>query len=105
VIKKQSDFTEDLFVFLLLTIKTVFMKRNFFSLVSAKFKQGKFVSVGLDIVWANIPKHLTEGKEEGDPDVLFDFCKQIIDATKDVVCVYKPNYAFYEAYGENGSKP
>ena len=78
------------------------MKRNFFELIAAKFLQGKFVSVGLDVVWENIPKHLTDGKTKGDPTVLFEFCRDIIDTTKDIVAVYKPNYAFFEAYGENG---
>jgi orotidine-5'-phosphate decarboxylase len=34
--------------------------------------------------------------------VLFDFNKKIIDATSDLVCAYKPNTAFYEAFGESG---
>ncbi|MCD6520306.1 MAG: orotidine-5'-phosphate decarboxylase, partial [Anaerolineae bacterium] len=33
-----------------------------------------------------------------------DFNKAIIDATKDLVCMYKPNVAFYEALGEEGMR-
>jgi orotidine 5'-phosphate decarboxylase subfamily 2 len=33
---------------------------------------------------------------------IFDFNKAIIDATKDLVCAYKPNIAFYEMYGIKG---
>ena len=35
------------------------------------------------------------------PDV-FEFNKAIVDATKDLVCAYKPNAAFYEALGLPG---
>ncbi|MBN1580771.1 MAG: orotidine-5'-phosphate decarboxylase [Anaerolineae bacterium] len=35
-------------------------------------------------------------------DPIFEFNKRIIDATRDLVCAYKPNYAFYEAQGING---
>jgi len=37
------------------------------------------------------------------PDILA-FNKAIVDATKDVVCAYKPNLAFYEAMGVDGMK-
>lgn len=33
---------------------------------------------------------------------VFEFNKTIIDATKDLVCAYKPNLAFYEAMGIRG---
>ncbi len=33
---------------------------------------------------------------------IFDFNRQIIDATCDLVCAYKPNSAFYEAAGPEG---
>ena len=33
---------------------------------------------------------------------VFDFNKAIIDATADLVCAYKPNFAFYEAIGNEG---
>lgn len=33
---------------------------------------------------------------------LFSFCKKIIDQTHDLVCAFKPNSAFYEAYGASG---
>jgi orotidine-5'-phosphate decarboxylase len=38
------------------------------------------------------------------PDGLgvYDFNKAIIEATADIVCAYKPNFAFYEALGEKG---
>ena len=33
---------------------------------------------------------------------IFEFNKAIIDATSDLVCAYKPNFAFYEVLGNEG---
>ena len=35
---------------------------------------------------------------------ILEFNRQIIEATQDLVCAYKPNLAFYEAMGEDGIK-
>jgi orotidine-5'-phosphate decarboxylase len=53
--------------------------------------------VGLDPDLSKIPVHLEKEKNP-----IFSFNKGIIDATHHLVCAYKPNSAFYEAYGENG---
>jgi orotidine-5'-phosphate decarboxylase len=55
------------------------------------------VCVGLDVDPARIPRHLADG-----PDPAFRFNRAIIDATKDLVCAYKPNFAFYGAMGLRG---
>jgi orotidine-5'-phosphate decarboxylase len=55
------------------------------------------VCVGLDIDPAKLPPHLAKNTEP-----LWEFNKNIIDATIDLVCAYKPNSAFYEAEGEKG---
>lgn len=55
------------------------------------------VCVGLDIDITKLPAGLTSTKE----DILI-FSKAIVDATKDHVCAYKPNMAFYEALGFDG---
>lgn len=34
----------------------------------------------------------------------FTFCKNLVDATRDVACCYKPNAAFFEALGDGGSE-
>lgn len=58
-----------------------------------------FLTVGLDTDLDKIPKHfLTE------EDPIFAFNKAIIDATHDLCVGYKPNIAFYEAYGLKGWK-
>ncbi len=76
---------------------------NFINAVGHKWAENKFVCVGLDPVWGKLPQHLTSDSEkEGDPDVIFQFCKGIIDATKDIANSFKPNTAFYEAYGTDG---
>jgi len=64
----------------------------------AQIKQKQsFLCVGLDTDINKIPKHLLDLE-----DPIFEFNKQIIDATKDVVVAYKPNIAFYEAMGSKG---
>ncbi len=53
--------------------------------------------IGLDTDLDKIPDHL---KSSEDP--LFEFNKAIIDATHRYTVAYKPNIAFYEAYGLSG---
>ncbi|PHQ60487.1 MAG: orotidine-5'-phosphate decarboxylase [Maribacter sp.] len=56
-----------------------------------------FLCIGLDTDLEKIPSHLLE---EEDP--VFAFNKAIIDATHHLCVAYKPNIAFYEAYGIKG---
>jgi orotidine-5'-phosphate decarboxylase len=56
-----------------------------------------FLCVGLDVDLNKIPKHLLDTE-----DPIFEFNKAIIDATHDLTVSYKPNTAFYEAYGIKG---
>ncbi len=56
-----------------------------------------FLCVGLDTDLEKIPKFLLDTE-----DPLFEFNKQIIDATRQYCVAYKPNTAFFEAYGEKG---
>ena len=58
-----------------------------------------FLCIGLDVDLTKIPKHLLELE-----DPIFEFNKAIIDATHDLAVAYKPNTAFYEAYGIKGWK-
>lgn len=71
-----------------------------FSLKTLKreiFAKKSFLCVGLDVDLSKIPPFLL--KEE---DPIFAFNKAIIDATHPYTIAYKPNIAFYEAYGEKG---
>lgn len=56
-----------------------------------------FLCIGLDVDLTKIPKQLLELE-----DPIFEFNKAIIDATHDLCVSYKPNTAFYEAYGLKG---
>ena len=56
-----------------------------------------YLCVGLDTDITKIPKHL-----QPHPTAVFEFNKQIIDATKDLCVAYKINTAFYEAMGLKG---
>jgi orotidine-5'-phosphate decarboxylase len=62
-------------------------------------KKKSFLCIGLDVDLDKIPPHLL--KEE---DPIFAFNKAIIDATNQLCVAYKPNTAFYEAYGLKGWK-
>jgi orotidine-5'-phosphate decarboxylase len=60
-------------------------------LVAASNKNSSLLCVGIDPNPAQMP------------DVpLLDFTRGIIDATKDLVCAFKPNFAFFEAMGIPG---
>lgn len=56
-----------------------------------------FLCIGLDVDLNKIPKHLLDLE-----DPIFEFNRAIIDATHDLTVSYKPNTAFYEAYGIKG---
>jgi orotidine-5'-phosphate decarboxylase len=66
-------------------------------LVEEIFRKRSYLCVGLDTDITKIPKYLLQGI-----DPVFQFNKQIIDATKDLCVGYKINTAFYEAMGVRG---
>jgi len=68
-------------------------------LISQIHQKKSFLCVGLDTDLDKIPKHLLK-----DEDPIFSFNKAIIDATHPFCVAYKPNIAFYEAYGLQGWK-
>ena len=55
------------------------------------------ICVGLDPDMEKIPAHI---KKLDNP--ILEFNRQIIEATADLVCSYKPNIAFYERLGSSG---
>ena len=67
------------------------------NLVSEIKKKKSFLCVGLDVDLEKIPEFLLN-----DEDPIFAFNKAIIDATHQYAVAYKPNTAFYEAYGIKG---
>ena len=66
-------------------------------LVEQIFKKQSYLCVGLDTDITKIPPHLLT-----QPDPVFEFNKQIVDATRDLCVSYKINTAFYEALGLKG---
>ncbi|GAB3342306.1 orotidine-5'-phosphate decarboxylase [Marivirga atlantica] len=61
------------------------------------FSKKSYLCVGLDTDINKIPSHLKSAE-----DPIFEFNKQIIDATYEYAVAYKPNIAFYEAHGPKG---
>lgn len=64
-------------------------------------KEKGFVCVGLDSHLDYIPNYIKE-KHEKLSDIIFEYNKTIIDATSDIVAIYKPQIAYYEANGLEG---
>lgn len=53
--------------------------------------------IGLDPVWDRLPEHIRT-----EPEPLLTFNREIIAYTSDIAAAYKPNLAFYEAFGADG---
>ncbi len=70
---------------------------TFQSIVEQIIQKESFLCVGLDTDITKIPKFLLDLS-----DPIFAFNKAIIDKTAPYVIAYKPNLAFYEAYGKKG---
>ena len=66
-------------------------------LIREIFRKRTYLCVGLDTDPGKLPEHLRDSE-----DPMFEFNKQIIDATRDLCVAYKPNTAFYEALGAKG---
>ena len=61
-------------------------------------KNNSLLCIGLDIDQEKMPKFLFDSSKTP----YLDFNKSIIDTTKDIVCAYKINMAFYEVFGKEG---
>src|SRR3990172_11654945 len=80
-------------------------KRNFRKMLEAQWDKGNFVCVGLDSELGKIPEIMRRKVSyEGSivANIIVAFNLGIVEATKDIVCAYKPNTAFYETHGEQG---
>jgi orotidine-5'-phosphate decarboxylase len=66
-------------------------------LIAEIHKKKSFLCIGLDVDLKKIPAYLLDTD-----DPIFEFNKAIIDATHHLAVAYKPNTAFYEAYGIKG---
>jgi orotidine-5'-phosphate decarboxylase len=61
-------------------------------LKAAQQRADSLLCVGLDPEAARLP-----GAWKGDAGRLYDFCAAIVDATKDLVCAFKPQIAYFAA--------
>jgi orotidine-5'-phosphate decarboxylase len=92
-------------------------ERNFRALLEAQWERGNFVCVGLDSEFSKIPESARKYHDRTTDSVgnvlyckgnvhvaktVIAFNRAIVEATKDLVCAYKPNAAFYEAQGAEG---
>ncbi len=75
--------------------------RNFRKLIEARWAANKFVCVGLDSEYVKIPEFLSVDSVNVE-NTLVGFNCTIINATDDLVCAFKLNIAFYEAWGDEG---
>ena len=66
---------------------------NFTAALAAAWQaRNSLLCVGLDPEPAKFPAHL-----RGEPDAIFRFCREIADATADLVCCFKPQIAYFAA--------
>ncbi|NLA23430.1 MAG: orotidine-5'-phosphate decarboxylase [Bacteroidales bacterium] len=70
---------------------------NYNQLFQQIVKKQSFLCVGLDSDIKKLPKHLLNTD-----DSIFNFNKEIIDATAKYCVAFKPNIAFYESLGSDG---
>ena len=59
-------------------------------LQSAWASQGSMLCVGFDPDPKRLPSSL-----QGEPEGIFEFCRDIADATADLVCAFKPQFAYF----------
>ena len=59
-------------------------------LQSAWASQGSMLCVGFDPDPRRLPQSL-----QGKPESIFEFCRDIADATADLVCAFKPQFAYF----------
>lgn len=82
--------------------------RNFRELLEKRWEFGKFVCVGLDTdrskISEDVERFLVGDAMGNQGGLIRAFNGEIVKATKDLVCAYKLNSAFYEQYGEEGFK-
>lgn len=75
-------------------------KSEFLQRLEQRWERGNFVCIGLDSDYSQIPQIFREGYSID--DAIFRFNQEIIDATAEYACAFKPNTAFYEPHGEDG---
>lgn len=72
---------------------------DFIQLAKNRWKEGKYVCIGLDVAINKLPGHLDSLPLV---DRIEKFCCEIIDESNEYVFGYKPNLAFFEGMGIEG---
>ncbi|GBG26141.1 Orotate phosphoribosyltransferase [Hondaea fermentalgiana] len=76
---------------------------SFFATLEARVKAANsLVCVGLDPHAEDVAKVKKDKGIESDAEAAFEFSKALIEATQHVAAAYKPNAAFFEAFGAEG---
>ena len=75
-------------------------ERNFREMLEARWAEGKFVCVGLDTELGKIPE--CARVSGGVWEQIVHYNMEIVRVTRDLVCAFKPNFAFYIRHGEEG---
>lgn len=77
--------------------------RHFNEMLRARWAEGKCVCIGLDSDLDKIPEVVRNNISINTlSGIIVKFNRRIVDATHDLALAYKPNIAFYEAYGDQG---
>ncbi len=76
-------------------------KRNFRKMLEKRWDFSCFICVGLDTDYGKIPEWFRK-KSSSAKGAIWNYNQEIIKATHDLVCAYKPNIAFYEGQGMEG---
>lgn len=82
--------------------ETALPKSEFVAKLERLWGRGTSVCVGLDSDFTQIPESVKSKENGGVTESMVAFNQAIVDATADLVCAYKPQIAFYEAYGVAG---
>lgn len=89
-----------------MTTKNIASIRNYRNLLEERWSEGKFVCIGLDPVWNELPDCVKRPSHQAvwsvETQAFVRFCCEIVEETSDLVCAYKPNAAFFEAFGACG---
>jgi orotidine-5'-phosphate decarboxylase len=81
-------------------LRSISFPNEFIAKLEDRWKLENFVCVGLDTEFASLPEAFRQYTSRADAIVRFN--RDIVDATHDLVCAYKPNAAFYESLGRDG---
>ena len=66
-------------------------RASFIDRLARRWEQaGSLLCVGLDPDPARLPASLRDS-----PDAIYAFCREIVDATADLVCAFKPQFAYF----------